>query len=601
MHNSIKRALKDSFKISKSYYFILIAKAIFDGISPMVAIYYSQVIINQLAARDPYESILRTVIISLILGFIILVMSGVLTFFDLYMHKNYISKIELLRNTKMIDMDYKYIENSDIIALRRKLAVFGFSSHYSIESLPQQIFLLVKSVITTGISILILSPIFISKTGTTLDSPLYILFFIVYLLLSYLSLRRYEEKMTAKMELFEERNYSVNLMINYVINTLYDVETGKEIRIYNLKKLFVDIIRKSIEAGEGTFVSYLNKERNTSLISTVAAQLGSLFLILFVAFKIINGDLGPGFLVSSVTALNMLLSSLPSALITLTSINANTSAIDAHYEYMDLENQSDAGSLPIEKRLDNDYELKVESLDFAFPGNEELTLKDINIEFENGKSYAIVGENGSGKTTFIKLLTRLYTPKDGEIKLNDININNYKATEYYSLFNIVFQDFSLFSFRLGETVATSKTYDSEKVLKVLEESDFKKRLDTMTHGLDTILSKSYDPHGINLSGGEKQKLAIARAVYKDGPIYILDEPTSALDPISEFEVYEQFNNITQDKTSIFISHRLSSCRFCDEILVFDHGSIVEKGNHETLIKQDGQYKRLWDAQAQYYQ
>lgn len=601
MHNSIKRALKDSFKISKSYYFILIAKAIFDGISPMVAIYYSQVIINQLATRDSYQNILNTVIISLILGFIILVMSGVLTFFDVYLHKNYISKIELLRNTKMIDMDYKYIENSDIIALRRKLAVFGFSSLYSIESLPQQIFLLIKSIIITGISILMLSPVFLSKTGTSLDSPLYILAFVVYLIFSYLSLRQYEQKMTEKLEVFEEKNYSINLMINYVINTLYDVETGKEIRLYNLKKLFVDIIRKSIEAGDSVFFTYLRKERNTSLISTIFSQLGSLFLILFVAFKILNGNLGPGYLVSSVTALNMLLTSLPSALISITSINANTSAIDAHYEYMDLENQSDSGSLPIEKRLDNDYELKVENLDFAFPGNDELTLKDINIDFENGKSYAIVGENGSGKTTFIKLLTRLYSPKNGEIKLNDINIKNYKATEYYSLFNIVFQDFSLFSFKLGETVATSKAYDSQKVLKVLEETDFKDKLNVLSEGLETIISKSYDPHGINLSGGEKQKVAIARAVYKDGPVYILDEPTSALDPISEFEVYEQFNNITQDKTSIFISHRLSSCRFCDEILVFDKGSIVEKGNQEALIKKNGQYKRLWDAQAQYYQ
>lgn len=214
---------------------------------------------------------------------------------------------------------------------------------------------------------------------------------------------------------------------------------------------------------------------------------------------------------------------------------------------------------------------------------------------------AIVGMNGSGKTTFIKLLTRLYDPTEGEILLNGIDIRKYDYDEYLQLFSVVFQDFGLFSFDLGQNVAASTEYNEEKVISAIKDAGFFSRFEKLPNGLNTFLYQNFEKEGVEISGGEAQKIAMARAIYKDAPIVVLDEPTAALDPIAEFEIYSHFDKIVGDKTALFISHRLSSCRFCDEIVVFDEGRIVQRGTHNDLVKRRNEkYYELWNAQAQYY-
>ena len=224
-------------------------------------------------------------------------------------------------------------------------------------------------------------------------------------------------------------------------------------------------------------------------------------------------------------------------------------------------------------------------------------------EFSSAENFLFRSEeeNGSGKTTFIKLLCRLYDPDEGEILLNGINIRKYDYRDYMNVFSVVFQDFQLLSRPLGQNVAGSRAYDRERARKALEDAGFGERLASLPDGLDTQLYKEFGEEGVDVSGGEAQKIAIARALYKDAPFIVLDEPTAALDPIAEAEIYQQFNQIAGDKTAVYISHRLSSCRFCDEILVFDGGSIVQKGSHDELVADEtGKYHALWHAQAQYY-
>ena len=216
-----------------------------------------------------------------------------------------------------------------------------------------------------------------------------------------------------------------------------------------------------------------------------------------------------------------------------------------------------------------------------------------------GQKLAVVGPNGAGKTTFIKLLCRLYDPTEGAILLNGIDIRKYDYGEYLSLLSVVFQDFRIFSMKLGENVAASVDYNSQRVWECLEKAGMRERVERMPDGLETGLFQQKED-GIELSGGEGQKLAIARALYKDAPVVILDEPTAALDPVSEYEIYSRFGEMTAGKTSVYISHRMSSCRFCDVVFVFDGGTIVQQGSHEALLAQDGLYSRLWQAQAQYY-
>ena len=263
-------------------------------------------------------------------------------------------------------------------------------------------------------------------------------------------------------------------------------------------------------------------------------------------------------------------------------------------------NEKYDGTLPIEKRLDNDYELEFKNVSFHYPNNDDLVLKNITAKIHVGRKMAIVGRNGSGKSTFIKLLCRLYDPTEGEILLNGIDIKKYDYDEYRRIFGVVFQDFQLFSFSVAQNVAAGNNYDREKVREALGQAGLRERVEGMENGIETVIYKQED-EGVEISGGEAQKIAIARALYKDAPVVILDEPTAALDPVSELEIYERFDGMVKEKTAIYISHRMSSCRFCENILVFEGGNIVQMGSHQDLAGQDGLYASLWRAQAQYYQ
>jgi ATP-binding cassette subfamily B protein len=266
---------------------------------------------------------------------------------------------------------------------------------------------------------------------------------------------------------------------------------------------------------------------------------------------------------------------------------------------MEIKNKQYEGTIPTEKRDDNEFEIEFRDVSFRYANTDKYVIKHLNQKIRIGTKTAVVGPNGAGKTTFIKLLCRLYEPTEGEILLNGVDIRYYDYKDYASLFSVVFQDFNLFSFSIAENVASGTDYDEVKVLDCIERAGFGERLSKMEKGIHTNIYHQED-EGVEISGGEAQKLAIARALYKDSPLVILDEPTSALDPVSEYEIYRHFDEMVQNKTSIYISHRMSSCRFCDNILVFDEGQIVQSGNHDELVKQEGLYKELWNAQAQYY-
>ena len=282
-------------------------------------------------------------------------------------------------------------------------------------------------------------------------------------------------------------------------------------------------------------------------------------------------------------------------------LKANTQYLEKTFAYLDIPNEMYQGSLTTEKRSDRAYDVEFQDVSFRYPGSQIWALRHVNMKFKVGKRLAIVGENGSGKTTFIKLLCRLYDPQEGQILLNGIDIRKYRYDDYMAIFSVVFQDFQLLCRSLGSNVAGSMDYDREKAQKALVDAGFGDRLKRLPQGLDTVLYKDLSDDGVEISGGEAQKIAIARALYKDAPFIILDEPTAALDPITEAEIYGKFDKITGDKTAIYISHRLSSCKFCDEIAVFQDGKVIQQGSHETLVADKaGKYYALWNAQAQYY-
>ena len=244
--------------------------------------------------------------------------------------------------------------------------------------------------------------------------------------------------------------------------------------------------------------------------------------------------------------------------------------------------------------------IEFRNVSFRYPGTKELVLDHVSLKIEPSEKIAVVGKNGSGKTTLVKLLCRLYEPEEGEILWNGKNIREYDLKEWQKIFAIVFQDYSLLSLTLGQNVAASEQYEAERAKEVLQLAGFGERLNKLKKGLETVVYPEYEQDGVSFSGGEEQKIAIARAIYKGGQICILDEPTAALDPVSESWVYESFDEIVKGKTAVYISHRLSSCKFSDRIFVLDNGKIAESGTHEALLSQNGLYAQLWQAQAQYY-
>ena len=322
---------------------------------------------------------------------------------------------------------------------------------------------------------------------------------------------------------------------------------------------------------------------------------------LFVCLKAWAGAFGLGAVTQYVASITKVLGGISGLVAVLGTMRNNASFLTLIFELLDMPNNMYQGTLTVEKRRDRKYEVEFRNVSFKYPGSNQYSLHNVNMKFEIGKRLAVVGMNGSGKTTFIKLLCRLYDPTEGEILLNGIDIRKYNYAEYMMLFSVVFQDFNLFSLKLGENVASTTYYDEEKVRDSLEKAGFGDRLREMQKGLETYLYKGYDKDGVNISGGEAQKIAIARALYKDAPFIILDEPTATLDPIAEAEIYSKFNEIAGDKTAIYISHRLSSCKFCDEILVFHEGAVIQQGTHASLVEDEaGKYYELWNAQAQYY-
>ena len=268
--------------------------------------------------------------------------------------------------------------------------------------------------------------------------------------------------------------------------------------------------------------------------------------------------------------------------------------------YLNLEEKTNRGkgaSLP-----ENDYEIEFRNVSYTYYGTEKPTISNISFKLHKGEKLALVGLNGAGKTTLIKLMCGLYDPTEGEIILNGVNIKEYNREEYFNIFSAVFQDITELPVSIAQNItqSVSEDYDTEKVNYVLKQSGLYDKVQELSKKEKTRLVKSVYEDATEFSGGQKQKLALARALYKDAPVLLLDEPTAALDPIAEQEMYLKYADFTAGKSSVFISHRLASTRFCDHIILLDNGGIAEYGTHDELMNKDGKYAELFKLQSSYY-
>ncbi len=394
-------------------------------------------------------------------------------------------------------------------------------------------------------------------------------------------------------------NEHFNSVGNYLISAATNYQNGKDIRIYSMQKLMDAYYKDSIRQADNFYLKFGVSNGSYTGILMLITQLAAGMLYVVIGLKAIYGIISIGEVLMYAGAVLQLSDSLRSAIMTFFSFKLRAEYLSTYYEFINKPDMHYTGTLPVEKRSDAEYEFALEHVSFHYPGTEDMILKDISLKFKVGEKFAVVGRNGAGKTTLIKLLCRLYEPTEGRILLNGIDIKYYDYNEYTKIFSVVFQDFKLLSLPLGDNVSAGEEIDEERMWKVLEQVGLKERVRELPKGLYTQLYKN-NGEGVEISGGEAQKLAIARALYKDGPFVILDEPTAALDPIAEEQIYEHFNEMINGKTAIYISHRMSSCKFCDDIVVLDEGRITERGNHESLLRLNGIYASLYNTQAQYY-
>lgn len=394
----------------------------------------------------------------------------------------------------------------------------------------------------------------------------------------------------------------VNNSFGYFLFTLLEKVYAADFRIYRLDRMAAAAYQpENPESAFGYRGPFARLARGPMGISH---GVGALFAVLFtglayalVCLKAWAGAYPVGSIAQYVAAITGLSQGINGLVSSYGLLRTNATFLKPLFELLDREETMYKGSLTTEKRADRDFELEFRDVSFKYPSSDTYALRHVSLKFKIGERLALVGMNGSGKTTFIKLLCRLYDPTEGEILLNGIDIRKYRYDEYIRIFSVVFQDFKLLPFSLAENVASGEAPDEKRLSEALTAVE----LDGEKFKPDTILYKDVFPTGVDISGGEAQKIALARAVYRDAPFVILDEPTSALDPLAEAAVYESFDKIIKDRTAVYISHRLSSCRFCDRIAVFDNGQVKEVGTHEKLVADvKSKYHALWFAQAQYY-
>lgn len=389
-----------------------------------------------------------------------------------------------------------------------------------------------------------------------------------------------------------------NRIFGYVFWQLADFKLGKDIRLYDSADMMCGKAQHFSDEQIGIWRSTMRKQRKNSWGMDAVNALRDGISYFYIGFMAVTKAITVGDFSMCVSAAGTLYWSLYGIVSGVQTVSQKCAYAHRYIEFLRFPAAMVKGTKPVKP---GEHTIEFRHVSFKYPRSEKLVLRDINLTIKSGEHLSIVGLNGAGKTTFIKLLCRLYDVTEGEILVDGVNIKEYPEEEYRRLFSVVFQDFQLFAFSLRENIAFGEQADDKELERVLKLAGLWEDAQKLPNGLDTMLYKSFDENGTDLSGGQRQKTAIARALYRNAPVVILDEPTAALDPVAEYEIYRQFNTLVGGKTAVYISHRLSSCKFCDRIVVFADDTIKENGTHEQLVGIDGGiYAGMFAEQAKYY-
>lgn len=556
------------------------------SVSPFLGIFLPKFLIDELLGQRRVEIILMTLI-----GFFLL--SSVMNYSIAWLRCVYSPRVTKIRcdymtmiSEKIMKMDFKNTEDPEVLNKIKSVMNAVMNNNTGVEGVYHTILgLFGKLTAFVGyISIVLFL------------SPWILLFLIINVLISYaltMRVKKYEYSQKEKAADKDRRTF-------YVFDTMYDFAYGKDIRIYDLKNILIEKFKKF--RGERIDISrdVQEKQLNVKIVDVILLVIREFVVYGYLIYNVLFTGMSIGDFTMYFSTINGFGDWMKGILDDLANIKAQNMYLDDMREFLEIKSEDKEKTRDIP--IDSSYEIEFKNVSFKYPKTDKYIYKNLSLKIKKGQRLAIVGINGAGKTTFVKLLCRLYEPTSGEILINGINIQSFSKEEYYKILSVVFQDIKTFAFTVAENVSLEslEDVDREKVLQCIEKAGVGDKINSLQKGIDTSLLKILDGEGVELSGGENQKLALARALYKNGKIVILDEPTSALDAVAEYNIYKGFDELIGDKTAIYISHRLASTKFCDVIAFFENGEIVEYGTHEELLKKNGKYSDMFNIQAQYY-
>ena len=588
--SNIYYALKNIWKWDKAFYLFFIPSIPLAVLLPLVATYFPKVLIDSIESQQSVQKVI--IIIGVYFGALLIVkLFNNLCKSKLLMRQYNLSCLyQHAISKKHMRTDYANTDNPEAITKYKHAMRDACSGQCAPEFIWQSLlslFISLLGIFTYGSVIATVSPWILLL--------LFLSAFITYLVNRWQ--RNYIEKNKDKWTTIDRK-------IGYLQGFSERFDHAKDIRIYGMSGWLTDMLAgfqmerfgwtKKVSARTlgGTFINAL-----LVLIQNGAAYAGLIVMVF-------NNEIGAGdfvFYFGAITGFSAWLNGIGNEV---NDIIHKSIKIGYYRDYFEIEEKYNHGEgcpMPTEQELPVDIELNNVSFKYASADGEIYALKNVNLKIDKGEKLAIVGANGAGKTTLVKLMCGFYYPSEGEIKLNGHAIADYNIEDYYSLFSAVFQDIYLLPVTIAEFVSSSeKEIDRDRVMDVIRQAGLADKINSLPNGIDSRLMKGVFDDSIEMSGGEKQKLMLARALYKDAPVIVLDEPTAALDPIAENELYLKYNELTANKTSVYISHRLASTRFCDRIVYLENGEIVESGSHDELMKLGGKYAHMFELQSHYY-
>lgn len=498
-------------------------------------------------------------------------------------------EVELAFSSKVMSVDYRHLEDSKYLDMKER-AIFAINNFGALDMLLESSLSFVSSLLTLGTVVGIMVTF----------SPVYMLISLSIAVLTIFVQRRY---LKAEQEVLQEL-IPINRQYNYYFSNVMNPEAQKDIRIYRLDKMLISKLAEknlSLSKWLGTLQT---KGGNSTSIQTAIIGLIHLLTYVYASLRVLTdrfgARIGIGDFTVYISTSEQLINSFRSSFRSLMNVNQQLGHLTPFAEFIQIP-ESDIKSIQ-GSTIDEIQSVEFRNVSFQYPSSEKMILKNISFTINKGERISIVGLNNAGKSTIVKLLCRLFEPTGGEILINGIPIGQLRHKDYLAQIATVFQDFKLFPFTIEENInSKEEQIDKPRLEQILADLDLTVRMGRLEKGVKSLLDKSIYDDAVDMSGGEKQKVAIARALYKASSLIILDEPTAALDPLAEAEIYESFNELVKDQTAIYISHRMSSSIFCDKILLLQDGEVVAFNSHGNLMKSNNLYSELFHTQAAHYQ